>query len=351
MTSVPHQKTAKNYVHFWAWLLVCATFALIVAGGIVTTTGSGMAFKDWLTSDGTFFLVYNWFASAGDKFIEHGHRLLGSLAGFLAIALVIMSYRCEQRRWVKRFSLLILAGVILQGLLGGARVVFDQRTLALIHGCTGPLFFGLTVAMVVFTSRWWRESEPNSLSASKGLPQKTFRLAVVCTCLAYFQLVVGAVVRHSPSLTGQHTDAIFRVAVYFHVLLALLILAHVVLLAWRCLRSGLQRMSGYCLLALVTTQLLLGISTWLVKYSMPLWATRYFGELIFVNRKSDLLSSAIITSHMAVGSLILVVSLAIALRLGRQLRVTLPVSSAATTSRSQAKVAHAKVVQAKVVAR
>lgn len=307
-----------------AWLLVCATFTLIVAGGIVTTTGSGMAFKDWMTSDGTFFLIYNWFAAEGDKFIEHGHRLLGSLAGFLSIGLVIVSYRREQRGWVKKFSWLILAGVILQGILGGARVVFDERTLALIHGCTGPLFFALTVAMVVFTSRQWRCSEPVRLTPDNGAAQKIFRLSVVCACLAYAQLVVGAVVRHSPGLTGQLTETLFRVAVYFHLLLALLIVAHVLLLTWRCLRSRLQRGLGYGLLALVAMQLLLGLSTWVVKYGMPLWATQFFGEPTFVNRKADVASSVIITGHMAVGSLIFVLSTALALRLGRQLRIQLP---------------------------
>ena len=78
----------ENFVHVWAWLLVCATFPLIWVGGLVTTTDSGMAFRDWITSDGTFFLFYDWLSSAGDKFIEHGHRLLGAAAGVLAIGLV-----------------------------------------------------------------------------------------------------------------------------------------------------------------------------------------------------------------------------------------------------------------------
>ena len=324
MSSTRQQRKAKNNVQLWAWLLACATFTLIVAGGIVTTTDSGMAFKDWLTSDGKFFLFFNWFGAEGEKFIEHGHRLLGALAGFLSIGLVVVTFRSEQRAWVRKFSLLILAGVILQGVLGGARVVFDQRTLALVHGCTGPLFFLFTASMVVVTSRWWRETQPLQLSKNDTLPNKTFRLAVLCTCLAYAQLAVGAVVRHSPDLLGQATATIFQVAVYFHLLLAVLILGHVLLLAWRCLRSRLQRVGGICLLALVGMQLLLGVSTWLVKYGMPVWASQLFGEPTFVNRKADLASSAIITGHMAVGSLILVVSAVVAIRLGRQLRVGLP---------------------------
>lgn len=311
--------------HRAAWLLACATFPLIWVGGLVTTTDSGMAFRDWMTSDGTFFLFYDWLSSAGDKFIEHGHRLLGAAAGFLAIGLVAITTLTETRSWVKKFSFVILAAVIMQGLLGGARVVFDQRTLAMIHGCTGPLFFTLCVAMVVFTSRWWRETPALSQEKlSQQLPRKTFRLAIVCACLAYSQLVVGAVVRHSPHMTGELTATIFQVAVYFHVLLAMLIVGHVLLLAWRCFRSRLQRLGGVCLLALVGVQFLLGLGTWLVKYGMPRWATSWLGEMSFVNREADSVQAVIITSHVAVGSLILVVAVAIALRLGRQLRVGLP---------------------------
>ncbi len=325
MSSDNLQKTARNYAHLWAWLLVCATFPLIWVGGLVTTTDSGMAFRDWLTSDGTFFLFYDWLSSAGDKFIEHGHRLLGAATGFLAIGLVVVTTLTESRSWVKKFSWVILAAVILQGLLGGARVVFDERTLALIHGCTGPLFFSLCVAMVVVTSGWWHKA-PSSFSAQaiSEAARKTFRLAIVCVCLAYAQLVVGAVVRHSPHLTAEWTAALFQMAVYFHLLLALLITGHVLSLAWRCLRNGLQRAGGLWLLALVGVQLLLGVGTWFVKYGLPHWATVWLGEMTFVNREADAVQAAIITSHVAVGSLILVISVAIALRLGRQLRIALP---------------------------
>jgi len=321
--NLPKRRSAWPYL--WAWLLVCATFPLIWVGGLVTTTDSGMAFRDWLTSDGTFFLFYDWLSSVGDKFIEHGHRLLGAAAGFLAIGLVIVTLRTESRSWVKKLSLGILLAVILQGFLGGARVVFDQRTLALIHGCTGPLFFALCVAMVVFTSRWWREVPAlDDQRTARPLAMKTFRLAIVCACLAYAQLVVGAVVRHSPHMTANGTAAIFQAAVYFHLLLALLIVGHIFLLAWRCLRSRLQRVGGFCLLALVGVQLLLGVSTWFVKYGLPHWTTTWLGEIPFVNREADAVQAAIITSHVAVGSLILVIAVAIALRLGRQLRVGLP---------------------------
>jgi cytochrome c oxidase assembly protein subunit 15 len=292
-----------------------------------------MAFRDWLTSDGHFMLFYPWLSSAGEKFVEHGHRLLGATAGFLSLALVAVVWRCEPRAWVRKFSLVILAGVVLQGILGGMRIVLDERTLALIHGCTGPLFFMLAVAMIVVTSRWWKEVEP---SIPTDAARRVFRLAIVCTALALAQLVVGAVVRHSPYLTASYASALFHAAVYFHVLLAILIGGHVTLLAWRCSRTRIQVAASLQLAGLVALQIVLGLGTWVLKYGVPGWVTSLVGDTNLVNREADFMQNAIVTSHVAVGSLILAVALVIVLRVARQFNFATPRWSLSTSPLAEA---------------
>jgi cytochrome c oxidase assembly protein subunit 15 len=142
--------------------------------------------------------------------------------------------------------------------------------------------------------------------------------------LALAQLAVGAVVRHSPHLTGEYAPALFHTAVYFHLLLALLIVVHVLLLAWRCCRSHLQAAGGLCLVALLGLQIVLGLETWFHKYGLPRWASDLVGEVSFVNREADFVQNAIVTSHVAVGSLILAASLVIVLRLARQFGLGTP---------------------------
>jgi cytochrome c oxidase assembly protein subunit 15 len=304
-------------------LLACATFPLLCWGGVVTVTGSGMAFSDWLTSDGVFMPLYPWLASAGDKFIEHGHRLLGMLAGFLAIALVVACWRSEPRRWVRRFSIVLLAGVILQGVLGGLRVKIDARSpetarvIALVHGCTGPLFFAATVAMAVVTSRRWASTAARTDDASP----KLLRLALLTALLAYLQLVVGAVVRHAPLLSSDSAAAIFRAAVYFHLLLAAAVTVHVLMLAHKCFWRRVCRSTAVVLAGLVVVQLALGASTWVVKYGMPTWATAIIGETGHFNTAESAASTAIATAHGAVGALVVALCVAAALRAGRQVNL------------------------------
>ena len=320
--SLPLPSTPSRWPNRWAWLLACATFPLIWWGGFVTATGSGMAFKDWLTSDGVFMPFYPWLSSAGDKFIEHGHRLLGMLAGVLTIALLISLYLAEPRRWVRLFGVALLFGVILQGVLGGMRVVLDERALALVHGCTGPLFFAAAAAMVAVTSRSWREAGP--AACVFATPPKLLRLAILTAVLAYLQLVVGAVVRHTPLMLTETAASIFQIAVYFHVILAIAVTFHVLLLAHKCFWGRVSRAMSVNLALLIGVQLLLGVSTWMLKYGMPGWATGFIGETGHFNRANGTLSAAIVTAHGAVGSLIVALCVVLALHVARRLGVPSP---------------------------
>jgi heme A synthase len=128
-------------------------------GALVTTLKAGMAFADWPSSDGHNMLLYPWFrdfATNPDKFTEHGHRLAGMLIGFISIALAAAAWR-QGQGWVRTFASTILAAVILQGLLGGARVLFDRQHLAMVHSITGASFFCLCVIFRLMCSTKWPE--------------------------------------------------------------------------------------------------------------------------------------------------------------------------------------------------
>ena len=163
--------SASPWPHRWAVVLSCATFPLLWVGGLVTTTDAGMAVPDWPNTYGYNLFLYpwqSWLAGPWDLFVEHGHRLLASGVGLLTIGLVVVLWRTDERRWMWQLGLAALALVIMQGVLGGMRVLLDERTLAMLHGCTGPLFFALTVAMVVFTSKIWQRGAAAVESPAAG---------------------------------------------------------------------------------------------------------------------------------------------------------------------------------------
>jgi heme a synthase len=308
----PSQVDVSPWPHRWAVVLACATFPLLWVGGLVTTTDAGMAVPDWPSTYGYNLFLYpwqTWIAGPWDIFVEHGHRLIAATVGMITIGLVITLWRSEPRRWVRVLGLAALALVITQGVLGGLRVLWDERALAMFHGVTGPLFFGMGVALAILTSKKWMEGVAAVTSGG------SIRALTTVTCiLVYLQIVLGAVIRHVPIAAEPTT---FALAVRFHLFLAAVLSLHVVVLAYLVFRRARHvRPLGslsVTLAALLVVQLALGAGTWIVKFAVPAWAAAWLPPMTTAIREGGAMQTHIITAHVAVGSLMFVTSLALAL--------------------------------------
>ncbi|MEQ8837724.1 MAG: hypothetical protein RID07_13035, partial [Lacipirellulaceae bacterium] len=71
-------------------------------------------------------------------------------------------------------------------------------------------------------------------------------------------------------------------------------------------------------------QISLGLATWFVRFGVPAWLGNLIGEVAYVNVNASNQMAMIITGHVAVGSLIVAVSLATALRAIRTSSYRLP---------------------------
>ncbi|MCS6806788.1 MAG: COX15/CtaA family protein, partial [Blastocatellia bacterium] len=133
-----------------------ATFILIIAGGLVTSQQAGDSVPDWPLNFGR---IVPWEQLVGNVRFEYGHRVIAATVGLLTILLNIVLWRDEPRRWVRQLGLLALIAVVLQGLLGGVRVLLLEYRVpvAIIHACLAQTFFSLIVGLTVFTSRAWFE--------------------------------------------------------------------------------------------------------------------------------------------------------------------------------------------------
>jgi cytochrome c oxidase assembly protein subunit 15 len=128
----------------------------------------------------------------GGIFYEHTHRLMGTVVGMLSIALVVVAWKTEQRRWVRWLAVSVLVAVILQGILGGLRVTKVNLTLAIIHACFAQAFFCFAAFMAIVTSKWWISAPDLSARPARGLLFAT----TACVLAIYFQLIAGALMRH-----------------------------------------------------------------------------------------------------------------------------------------------------------
>lgn len=184
-------------------LVVCAAIApLLLIGGAVTSTNSGMAIRGWPDSYGANMFLYPLSLMVSDpkRFLEHSHRLFGSLTGLTTLTLMVWALAADRRRWVKALALILFAIVCLQGILGGARVNLgdvdparDNRYWSLVHGILAQVVFALAVALAVVLGPSFKSRRGGSIAPSWR------RLKMLATGLFHstiLQLVLGATYRH-----------------------------------------------------------------------------------------------------------------------------------------------------------
>jgi heme a synthase len=298
-TQRPHR-----WRHRFAQLTALATFPLLFVGGLVTSTGSALAVPDWPTTFGHNMFLYPWSGMVGGILYEHSHRLLGALVGFLTIILTVWLWRAEPRAWLRWLGSIALAAVILQGILGGMRVVLLAQTLAIVHACLAQAFFALLISIACFTSP---EKPGNFAEPPVGYLGRLRLLSVVTTALIYAQVVFGAILRH----TGARLDA--------HLVFAGLVAIHVIVLAmhiWRHhFEEALVARPVMLLGGLLIAQLSLGLGAYLVKHTAMAAVV------------TPLVRVSLTTVHLAVGSLMLATSLVLTLRTYRLGPTSAPISA------------------------
>src|SRR5688572_8384311 len=148
---------SSPWPHRIAVILACSTFPLLFIGGLVTSKGVGLAVPDWPTTFGYNMFLYPWAKMVGGIFYEHSHRLVASFVGMLAIVLTVIFWLREPRAWLRWLGTGALVLVIVQGILGGLRVVLLENALAIVHAATAQMFFALTICLAMFTSPSWRQ--------------------------------------------------------------------------------------------------------------------------------------------------------------------------------------------------
>jgi len=244
--------------HRLAALTSIMTLVLILAGGLVTGTGSALAVPDWPTTFGYTMFLYPWSEMKGGILYEHTHRLIGAVVGLLTVILALWIWVKEPRGWVRWLGIAAAAAVVVQGVLGGLRVILATSggTLAIIHGCLAQAFFALMVSLAVFTSREWKQ-DPRRHAADHT--ERQGPLCLLTTGLVFLQVVFGAMLTHAGILLSAH------------LLCAALIAIHVCLLEARILRqrihfSGLAFPSTV-LCGLLVAQLLLGLGSYLGRFT------------------------------------------------------------------------------------
>ena len=302
--------------HRFTILTIVTTVLLMAWGAFVTSIDAGLAVPDWPSSFNSYDPFNPWpgWWTITPVLAEHGHRLLGALVGLFTLILSIWTVAADGRRWMRWLAVGALVLVVVQGFLGGLRVVWVSLDLAVVHACAAQLFFSTMICMAVFTSKAWGETD--RLRTIATVPPRFVALSVAASVVIYVQIILGALLRH-PGTGIDLTLASFHIFWAFVVIGLVLATAYQVHQTLRHVRP--VRRWRDAMVALLAVQFLLGVTAFFVLL-----------DEAGITRPSNLQVVAN-TSHMVVGALLMASSAAVAawaVRLSTASRAEVPASAA-----------------------
>ena len=270
-------------------LATCAViFALIVLGGVVRATDSGLGCPDWPRCHGSF--IPRW---EKHTLIEYGHRLLASVAGVMVLGIAVAAWRSYRRvPSVLLPALAALAFLLVQAGLGGVTVL-SELPAAIVSVHLGTALALLFLLILVTMSAFARSNPPAPARVSANFR----RLALLAAGTAFGQTLLGSYVGAAgyglacngwPLCNGQvlpQTDAASIDIHFLHRLMALILGGLLVALA----TAGWQRRRQAPL------------ATWLAMGALLV----YVGQaLIGAAQIWTQLAAVAVVGHLAVASLL-----------------------------------------------
>ena len=321
----------------FAAIVAASTALLIFAGGLVTSTGSGLSVPDWPNTYGWFMWAFPISKMVGGIFYEHMHRLIASTVGFLIVVLAIWLWKAEPRAWVRKLGYVALGAVVTQGVLGGITVLwYLPDAISIAHASLAQIVFCLTTTIALVTSPRWQRGY-GELPTSNSQPPRDItleRVAIVTTSLIYLQIVIGATMRHTgaglaipdfPLAFGHLIPPMWdsKIAIHFAhrvgaLTVAVLIVATTAHVFFHHGRRRELRNPAILLLVLLALQITLG-------------------ALTVLSQKQFIINSL----HVVNGALVLVTSLVLTLRAHRA-RFTSSAESISTTAARTLRVREAR---------
>ena len=277
--SLPTFALIMNSIKRWVLATFILTFLVVIAGGVVRTTQSGMGCPDWPKCfgkwipptnaselppdfekylrkqdiDHTFNALHTW--------IEYFNRLLGALLGLFAVIQTFVLFR-KRNLYPKSFRLAIafFALVVATGLFGAIVVKLNLAHLSIsVH-----LLFAIVMLQVQLALLLSLDSRLFSIPVNKS----TKRLLLVFLIVLLTQVVLGTMLR-------MYVDDVSKILHYeqrqtwlasmpveflLHRSFSWFVLAAVLFLSWYCRNNDTIKNKIFMLLSIVILNMIVGIT-------------------------------------------------------------------------------------------
>lgn len=187
-------------------ILLFLQSALVVTGGAVRLTGSGLGCPTWPECvPGSYLPVEGQAEGALHAWIEFGNRLL-TFALLIAAVATFVAVLKSGRRDLRFLAATQILGILGQGVLGGITVLTDLNPLAV----ASHLLFSILLISAA-TSLFTRRRHPEVRTSSTQL--KISRISLMHIVLAYCAITLGTLVTGS----GPHAGDVDAPRLDFHI--------------------------------------------------------------------------------------------------------------------------------------
>ena len=187
------RRPTDTSVERWAWAAVVANTVIILTGGLVRLTGSGLGYPTWPKCTDESFVPHRELGLHG--VIEFGNRMLTYVLIAVVVATFVAVWRWSRtNRDLRRLAALIALGVPFQGVIGGITVLTDLNPwIVSLHLLLSLALVAASVLLVVRVRG----------ATSLGVSPRARRLVVGTYVVLWAVVYLGTVVTGSGPHAGD----------------------------------------------------------------------------------------------------------------------------------------------------
>ena len=269
------QSVSSVWVRRWTWATLVANVVIILTGGLVRLTGSGLGCPTWPRCTDDSFVPHRELGAHG--LIEFGNRLLTYVLIAVVLATVVAVWRwAGTNRSLRQHALVIAFGIPLQGVVGGITVLTDLNPwIVALHLLLSLVLVALSVWLVV---RVRGEATP-------AADRHVRRLAVALYVLVWVAVYLGTVVTGSGPHAGDANAPRNGLApeTWSHIhALAVYGLVAVTLALWWAVRGTSLRRAATVVLGVELAQGAVGFVQYWTGLPVPLVTLHLLGAAVLV---------------------------------------------------------------------
>lgn len=182
----------EGALRVFAWASVISQILIVVTGGAVRLTASGLGCPEWPTCDGENIVTTPEMGIHG--VIEFSNRLLTFVLLIIAIGTFVLARKLQGQRKLLRLALALIAGIFVQAVVGGVSVWFKLNPWIVgLHFLVSGVMISISALMM------WRTYSPVVSNSS----QLERRLGGAVAVLVVITELVGVLVTGSGPHAGD----------------------------------------------------------------------------------------------------------------------------------------------------